>query len=249
MRRIIAGPTVTGTATTADRSLTFSENIIPRHGSAVRRMHVTMTGTGMTLGNVTRLTLKANSQPVIDARPDHLARIFAQFQKRDVFASSQTAFTLPLDLFGGAAPAGALLRLEIEKNATPGASTATLFEELEDELPSAGYYMVLGSTQPLAANDTNRLINVPGSGALVGVVVPDAGNITLFRIRQSGDVIYDLGGASIAQVGQFDRGADFSGAQFVPIPGIPIVPGATQVEASANGSYNASDWTFLTMVR
>lgn len=249
MRRIIAGPTVSGTATTADRSLTFSENIIPRHGSAVRRLHVRMTGTSMTVSNLTRIELKANSQPIVNVLPTHLDRILTHYFKREVFAGTQTEFTLPLDLFGGGAPAGALIRLELEKNATPAASTATLYEELDDAEPAQGFMQILGSTQPLAATDSNRVLNVPGSGVLVGIVVPDAPNITLLRVRQNGDVVVDLGTGIIAQIGQIDRGADLSGATFLPLPPIPVVPGGTQIEASANASYTASDWTFVTLVK
>lgn len=249
MKRIIAGPTIQGTAATADRSLTFAENLIPVHGSSVRRLVVSMSGTGMNLGNVTRLTLKAASQPVIDCKPTHLRALLGYFGKRSYFDSSRTDFVLPLDLFGGAAPPQALLRLEIEKNSTPGASTATLVEVVDDA-PVTGYFRAIGATQPLAAGDSNRLLNVSGSGILIGVVVPDVFDVSLLRIRQGGDVVAEYpNGALIQAVYAYDRPYDPAAGEpcYVPVDPLPIVPGSTQIEASAGAGYSAEDWTIVSL--
>jgi hypothetical protein len=253
----VQGPTVNGTNTTADRSLTFAENVIPAHGSAVRRLDVVMTGTSMTVANITRISLKANSDLIWDVKPTHLRAIFGFFLKRNaLFNSTDTRFSLPLDLAGAvpdaAAPAGAALRLEIEKNSTPtGGPTANLSELVAPEFPASKHVRIIGNTQSVGTSDSNRSLSVPGSGgAILGLVVPDAGDVTLLRVRVGGATVREYtSGDQILQEAEMMRGYAWTAGEpvYLPLDGIPAVQGVTEIVVSTGAGYVADDWTFVTL--
>jgi len=245
----VAGSTVAGVSSNADRSLTFVEDNIQVWGSSVRRLVIALTGTSMTLANVTRITLKAKSQLRIDAPVIHLAALLGYFGKKAEWASTATRITIPLDFFigAGADPSGKL-RLEIEKNATPAASTAQMHQYVDEVTPTNHFGQFLSTTQGLVgASASNQPLSISGSGVLMGLTVPDVANVTMLRIKQRGQIITEFqSSAAIIESAQLDRGTTSVTEVYVPIPPIPITPD-TLIQVSTGSGYTPGEWGQFTV--
>jgi hypothetical protein len=244
----VSGPTVSGVASTADRSLTFSEDIIPVHGSAVRRMVVNLAGTNMTLANLTRVALKVKSQLRIDSPIAQFRAMLGYYGKKAEWASTATRMTVPLDFFMGlgADPSGKI-RLELEKNGTPsGTITAALHQYIDEVAPALGFGYFLSSSQgQIGASAATQSATVNGVGKLVGMVVPDVANVTLLRIKQGSQTISEFtSSAAIIESAELMRGTTAVTEVYLPLPGYDIVPGSTMIQVSTNGSYTPGEWAF-----
>jgi hypothetical protein len=247
---IISGPSVTGTASNADSSLTHTENLVPRSGSAVRRLVMTLGGTNMTLANVTRVTVKANGALRCDAPPAQWRAMLGFYGKKAEWSSSGSRLTIPLDFFMGmGAPANQLLRVEIAKNATPsGTVTSQMHEIIDDQSPVTGSGYFLSATNSLGASATSQPVQINAPGILLGMVIPDVANITLLRIKgPQGTIAEWTSSAAIIETYEMYRGTTAVTEVFLPVPPTPILAGQTLLEVSTGAGYStSSEWAFLT---
>ncbi len=246
----IAGSTVSGVASTADRSLTFVEDNIQVWGSSVRRLVIGLAGTNMTMANIARITLKTKSQLRIDAPPIHIAALLGFYGKKAEWASTVTRFTIPLDFFLGlgADPSGKL-RLEIEKNATPsGTITAQMHQYVDEVSPVNAYGQFLSTTQGLvAASASAQPLSLSGSGVLMGLTVPDVANVTMLRVKQKGTIITEfMSSAAIIEAAQLQRGTTSVTEVYVPITPIEITPD-TLIQVSTGAGYTPGEWGQFTV--
>lgn len=245
----ISGATVNGTATTADGSLTFSEDNIQVWGSAVRRLVIALTGTNMTLANVTRVTVKAKSQLRIDAPPNHIRAWLGAMSKKAEWPTAATRFTIPLDMFLGlgADPAGKL-RVEIAKNATPGASTAQMHEYVDDETPVKAYGNFLSTSQSLiGVSAVTQPCSLSGEGILLGLTVPDVANVTMIRVKKGKKTLAEfMSSAAIIESNELQRGTTAVTEVYLPLPAIDL-DADTLIQVSTNGSYTPGEWGMHTI--
>lgn len=242
MLTYVIGPTKTTTGATADTT-SIAEDTIPVHGSAVRTLIVRLTGTSHTLGNLTRLTVRAGQAPIIDADPSHLRAMVNFYSKSGgEWATAATRFTIPLHGYmGGGAPRNKRLRVDLAKNATPAAGTVELHLGVDEAAPAPGYPMFFTEQQSIPANATYRGIPVTQEGWLVGVTLPVATNeVQAFRVYQGKDLLVDLASqAAILEAQQLDRGngVDVSAIVYFRLPEpIPVVEGATRLFVSVGST-------------
>lgn len=240
------GASVVGTNTTADDSLTLTEQTMIS-GSSVKAIHMSWTGTTVTLANTTRLTLRAGGPPVIDATPAQI-RAWLGFQgKKAEWASTATRATLPLHGFMGlSAPEGKMLRLTASKNATPtGSPTLTVHYSIDKEAPSAGFFTLLSTSMGVAsgANSAPVTVPIPEGGIIQGVVIPDVANLTMLRMRHPkyGTPIELTSANAIQEVQEIFRGTTVADPVYFQLPfPVEAIPGAFW-EVTTGSSWGAGN--------
>ena len=250
---VISGSAVVGTNTTADNSLTLGENQIAEHGSHVRRSILTFTGTTVTLANYTRLTVKCKGQLRMDGPLTHWRALLGYFMKKAAWTSTDNRLVIPHDMFVGLGcdPSGDM-RIEVTKNATPtGSPTMRLHQVIDRGAQAPGYAMFICQSQSLiVANCTTQPVTLAGEGALHGIVVPDAANITLLRIKAAGRVVQEyVSGDAILAAGDLERGTTVTTEVFVPVDGIPMIPGQVEIVVSAGAGFTAGEWGLFTLAQ
>ena len=250
---VVSGSSVTGTNTTADKSLTLPEGLISEHGSHVKRLILTFTGTTVTLANYTRITVKTKGQLRMDGPIAHWRALLGYFCKRAIWTSTDTRMIIPLDMFMGlgADPSGQL-RVEITKNATPtGSPTMQLHQVIDRAAQSPGYCMFICQSQSqIGASANTQPVTLAGEGALHGLVIPDTANITLLRIKAAGRVVQEYTSAdAIIAATDLERGTTVTSPAFLPVDGIPMIPGQVEIIVSTGSGYTADEWGLFTLAQ
>lgn len=217
MRRLVPGPRITGSSSTANTN-SFLDSVM-LNGPSIKKIHVNMGGTAMTLANTTRITLRADSRPFIDCDPWAMRALLGTIGKKAEWGTSAVRWTIPLDLFGGAAPVGPL-RLDIAKNATPAASTYDIGYTQGNDTPS-GYYMFLANALNVAASASNQpyAFKSPVPGALLmGFAIEDVANITLLRLYAGGQSILEATQyLNLVEKDELERGTTAVAELYLPI--------------------------------
>jgi hypothetical protein len=235
MLTYVIGPSKNSTATTADTT-TLAEDTIPIHGSGVRALIVNLTGTSHTLGNITRVTVRAGQAPFIDADPAHLRAMVNWHSKSGgEWSTAATRFTIPLHGFmQGGAPRNKRLRLDLAKNATPGAGTVNLHLAVDETRPAPGYPMFITEQQTIPASAQYRGVTITQEGWLVGLTVPvGAQDVQALRLYQGKELLMDLASqAALLEAQQLERGngVDVSSIVYLRLPEpVPVIEGATRL--------------------
>lgn len=231
------------TNTTAD-TYALTEDMIPTHGSSVRKVIVNVTGTSHTLGNITRVTLRAGQTPFIDADPLHLAAYINYYSKSGAeWPTTATRWSIPLGWMGGAAPRGKRLRVEHTKNATPQTGTANFHLGLDAEAPALGYHMFITEQSNVPASSTLKAYPISQEGWLVGITFPTA-NVTAIQIWDGRNLLVEINAlAAIIESQNLERGVAIATTTLyyrLPKP-IKVVDGATKLRISTGGSWAATD--------
>lgn len=250
--RVISGPVQPGTALTADRSLTFAENMVPVSGSAVRQLILTLFG--LTWAEVTRITVKAGSVPFVDCTPAYLRAFFNFIAKGAQWAAADIAGSLyfpgntllgekPADnILSMGGPPGQLMRIEIQKSAVPAAgNSAQLHQLIEDRaLAQAWSYFVASSANiPTPAITFNVPITTPG--LLAGLVIPDVNQVTLLRIFGPDGLMHEF--TSAAAIIEHQKQYRAAGAiplgdpLYISLAPTPVIPGRTRIEVSTSALF------------
>lgn len=240
--RIVSSSSVAGTATTADRSLTFQENQIPVSGSAVRELIISMTVA--TVADLDMITVKAGGVPFIDAPPSFLRAHQNFIAKGTSFAEADLSFNVifpgpvmmgqsfPQNVYTVGAPPGQLLRVELLKDAVPAASTATLHEMVVEEAPASAWPYFIAIPMNIAASQTSAPFQINTPGILQGLVIEDSADVTALRYYGASGLVYDFTTAlALRQAFRNFQGADaVSDVMYLPVPPEPVVPGRTRIE-------------------
>jgi len=210
------GQTVTGSRTTNDTSLFFSEQQIPVNGDTVRELHFSLgpsTDTTNSLDNITNIQVKGGAIPFIDCSPAQLACYMSYYGKRSLWefespsgtgpvSNHQQAFVLPLHWGRGyGAPPGVQLAITLTKNSTMGttsAPTLTLHEGINPVQPANGYLNLIAQSYAIGASRNNFAININQPGNLRGIIVPTPLNLSLFRLRTAQGIIAEFQGDSVS---------------------------------------------------
>ncbi len=248
MNTYVQGPSVATSNTTAD-SYSFAENTIPVHGSAVRALHINLTGTAHTLANILRVTVRQGQTPFIDADPLHLAAMINYYSKGGgEWATTATRYTIPLHGYmGGGAPRGKQFRADFSKNATPQTGTASLTMSVDEASPSTGYMQFVTQQANIPVSSNYFGYPITQDGHLCGITFPTA-NVTAIRVWQGKELIADLASAAaIAEVQELERGVGVATTTLywkLPVP-IPVGDGVTapltRLQVSTNSSWAATD--------
>jgi len=209
-----AGQKVTGTRTTVDTSLSYSEQQIPVNGTTVRELHFSLgptTDSTISLDNITNIQVRGGSVPFIDASPAQIACFLSYFGKRSLWqfespsgtgpvSSHQPAFVLPLHWgMGYSPPPGVQLAISLTKNATLGTTstpTMQLHEGINNLQASRGYLNMISQSYAIGANVNNFTINITQPGKLLGIIVPTPLNLSLFRLKTQNGLIAEFQGDS-----------------------------------------------------
>lgn len=248
MKNYVVGPAVVTTSSSAD-TISFPENTIPIHGSSVRDVYVNLTGTNMTLGNITRVTVREGQTPFIDADPLHLAAWVNFYSKAgSEWPTSATRFTIPLHSYlGGGAPRGKQFRVDLPKNSTPAAGTAAMNLGVDDAAPALGYPMFVTQQANIPASSTLFGYPITQQGFLCGLTFPTA-NVTALRVFAGKELIVDLPSlAAILESQDLERGVGVATTTLYYKMPQPILVGdgvtAPQIRTqwSTGGSWATSD--------
>lgn len=239
MRRLVPGPRISGTSSSA-QTLSFLDSVM-LNGPSIKKVHINMAGTNMVMSNLTRLTMRADSRPFIDCDPWALRALLGALGKKAEYGTSAVRYTFPLDLFGGAAPAGSL-RLDIAKNATPGANQTIDVSYTQGNDTPAGYFMFLANALNIAASASNQpyAFKAPVPGALLmGFAIEDVANITLLRLYAGGQSILEATNyLSLTEKDELERGTTAVAELYLPIQAANYSPNTGyQLELSVGASW------------
>lgn len=237
-RRLVPGPTISGTSSSATTN-SFLDSVM-LNGPSIKKLHVAMTGTAMTITNQTRITVRADSRPFIDCDPWAMRALLGALGKKAEWPTAAVRFTIPLDLFGCAAPVGSL-RLDVAKNATPATNTVILGYTQGNDAP-AGYFMYLANALNVAASAANQpyAFKAPVPGALLmGFAIEDVANLTLLRLYAGGTSILEATSyLQLIEKDELERGTTAVTELFLPIQSANFSPGTGyQLEISTGGSW------------
>jgi hypothetical protein len=242
MASVISGPTITGTASTADSSLFFAENSVPLSGSQVKRVTTALGGTNMTLTNVTRVQVFGNGVAFIDCPPAVLRAIYGFMCKRAEWSTSATSASVDFSLLmpGGAAPAGKNLRFIWQKNSTPSGTVTANIHEYADDSPASGYPSVISNSANIPASATTQPYNIQNmaGSVMAGIYIPDVANVTLLRYYDQFGLCYEFtSSAQIVEQFALYYGTSTFTDIFIPVRPSAVIPGVTRLEISTGGSW------------
>lgn len=242
--RYVPGASVAGTVSTADDSLTLTEQVMIS-GSSVKAIHCVLSGTNMIVTNVTKITVRAGGPPLIDVTPAQLRAWLGFVGKKAEITTGGVRFTIPFHGFMGlAAPAGKLLRLTASKNATPSSANLAVHYLIDEQAPSAGYFSFLSTGTGLAAGANSTVsVPIPEGGLIKGVTIPDVANITMLRLwhPQYGSPMEFSSFAALQEAQELARGTTVADPIYFELPfAVPAVTGA-RWEFSTGAGWSAGN--------
>ncbi|HLY11247.1 MAG TPA: hypothetical protein VKW04_18240 [Planctomycetota bacterium] len=264
------GPTITGTATTADTSLTFQPLTIPVSGPPVRELgfHLSPTTDNTdSLDNITNINVLNGNVSFINCPPAMIGALLSFLGKKtewefNAATNHQPSFMLPLHFWRGfSAPPNGNLSVILTKNNSMGGTTAPTLQltlGTNYQAPSNGYFSLLASQFVIGASNKNFTVQISQPGVLEYIIVPTPLNLTLFRFWDSAgkqaefnDVQMNSLVYSQSLYGGFPIPVPYPGNYLVWRPPVPrkVVSGVTRIDVATNGSWTDGQWGFVTTFR
>jgi hypothetical protein len=251
-RKYLPGPVKTLAATTAE-TIRWSENET-LNGSAIKQLHIILTGTDNDLGSITGITVFAGGVPIFNLLEEEISQFLSVNGKRELAADAATWFTIPFDWMDGscALPPNAALRVELVKDNTGAAGTAELAYTIDETQPAACYPLFIASAAGVAASSTSANIPITQPGLLKGLLIPDSADVTALRLYVQGQMVWnmDTAGFMLASQDIYSGVATTSAHKFLFLDTpLPVGPG-TRLEINTAAGFGGSAERFgvLTLV-
>lgn len=227
---------------------TETDNGINTADNPVFEWYFTMTGTARDYDALNYIVAKAAGAQFWRVNELQHAAFLQRLGKKAGPGATATRFTVPFDLGSWdpsvivGAPLNKGLRAEIDIDNTPSATgTVTLFHGRMPGVVPTHYPKYLASAAGVAASATSARYPVTQNGILRGICLPRTTSITDIRLYINNQVVWDLSGPGLLEAQEQSEGGTVSLNRFVLTDPFPIVPGATFVELTVDGSWATTD--------
>ncbi len=252
MRKYLPGPVKTLTATTAE-TIRWSENET-LNGSAVKQLHLILTGTDNDVGSLTGVTIFAGGVPIFNLIEEEISQFLSVYGKRELAADAATWLTIPFDWMDAACalPPNAALRVEMVKDNSGAAGTAELAYTVDETQVAACYPLFMASAAGVAASSTSASIPITQPGLLKGLMIPDSADVTALRLYVQGQMLWNLDTAGFLLASQdlYSGVATTSANKFLFLDTpLPVGPGTRlEINTAAGFGGAAERFSVLTLV-
>lgn len=227
---------------------TETDNGINTVDNPVFRWHFAMTGTARDYDALNAIIAKKGGSQFWRANELQHAALIQRLTKKTGPGATATRFTVPFDLGSWdpgiivGAPLNVGLRAELDVDNTPSATgVVTIFHGRMPGIAPTHYPKYLSSAAGVAASSTSARYPVTQNGILRGICLPRTTSITDIRLYINNQVVWDLSGPGLLEAQELEEGGTVSLNRFLVTDPWPIVPGATFVELTVDGSWAATD--------
>lgn len=217
-------------------------------GNPVMAHYITMTGTARDFDAINYIIAKQSGSQFWRVNELQHAALIQRFSKKAGPGATATRFTMPY-FYGSwspevivGAPLGKGLRVEVDIDNTPSATgTVTLFAGRKPGMVPTHYPKYLASSAGVAASATSARYPITQNGILRGICLPRTTSITDIRLYINNQVVWDLSGAALLEAQEVEEGGTVSLNRFLVTDPFVIIPGATFVELTVDGSWATTD--------
>jgi len=252
MRKYLPGPVKTLANATAE-TIRWSENET-LNGSAIKQLHIILTGTDNDCGSITSISVFAGGVPIFNLQEEEISQFLSVIGKRELAADAATFFTIPFDWMDPmcALPPNAALRVEMVKDNTGAAGTAELAYTVDETQPASCYPLFLASACGIAASATSATFPVTQPGLLKGIMIPDVADVDTVRLYVGGMMLWNLDQARMITAVQdiYSGVATTANDKFLMLDTpLPVTPGSyLQLNTAAGFTGAAARIGLLTLV-
>jgi len=234
-------------ATTAE-TIQWSESDM-LSGSAIKAIHVDMSGSNNDMDALTQIELQAAGKPILRVNELQFNAIVSTLGKRDLAGAAATRFTIDFQMLcgqGGAAPPGVALSLLLTCDNTGGAVNFRVGYTISDDRPTR-FPVILANAAGIPASANGNSYLITQAGLLRGIVLPRTTSITsLLLYGPGGELLWNFATQGLMlQAQDYWSGYTTTLNKLLQLPEPVMVEPGMRLEFVCDGSMAVTDQVVL----